>query len=229
MSDTGRDRIFGKIRKALGPVADDPGRRAAVAAHIAERRRSPTPGRVAGKSAADLTTLLKTQLATALATVISVPNAEDVPAAIAGYLRTHNLPSRIRIGADETLARMPWGATTALDVRHGRAEPGDEVTVSHAVAAVAETGTLALASGPDNPVTLTFLPETHIVVVDASAVVGPYEDVWDRLRQQYGTGSMPRTLNFVSGPSRTADIGGKIVIGAHGPRRLCVVLVGTAG
>jgi L-lactate dehydrogenase complex protein LldG len=39
---------------------------------------------------------------------------------------------------------------------------------------------------------------------------------------------MPRTLNLVSGPSRTADIGGRIVIGAHGPRRLMVVIVGGA-
>jgi L-lactate utilization protein LutC len=36
---------------------------------------------------------------------------------------------------------------------------------------------------------------------------------------------MPRTLNFISGPSRTADIGGKLVVGAHGPQRLCVIIV----
>jgi L-lactate dehydrogenase complex protein LldG len=38
---------------------------------------------------------------------------------------------------------------------------------------------------------------------------------------------MPRSLNLISGPSRTGDIGGRIVLGAHGPRRLCIVIVGS--
>jgi L-lactate dehydrogenase complex protein LldG len=100
--------------------------------------------------------------------------------------------------------------------------------MSWAAAAVAETGTLVLASGPDNPVTITFVPETHIVVVGRSQVAGHYEDAWTAVRERFGDREMPRTVNFVSGPSRTADIGGKLVLGAHGPRRLCVVVVGDA-
>ncbi len=41
----------------------------------------------------------------------------------------------------------------------------------------------------------------------------------------YGRHAMPRSLNFISGPSRTGDIGGRIVLGAHGPRRLAVIVV----
>jgi L-lactate dehydrogenase complex protein LldG len=100
------------------------------------------------------------------------------------------------------------------------------VGLSHAVAGIAETGTLMLASGPENPVTITFLPETSIVVLRASDLVGPYEPAFDRIRERYGRGIMPRTLNFVSGASRTADVGGRLVMGAHGPRRFCVVIVG---
>jgi L-lactate dehydrogenase complex protein LldG len=97
--------------------------------------------------------------------------------------------------------------------------------LSHAAAAVAETGTLVLASGADNPVTITFLPETSIVVVGEEDLVGGYEGAWEKIRARFGKRAMPRTVNFVSGPSRTADIGGQLVMGAHGPRRLCVVLV----
>ena len=39
-------------------------------------------------------------------------------------------------------------------------------------------------------------------------------------------GTMPRTLNLVTGASRTGDIGGRIVMGAHGPRRVAVFLLG---
>ena len=84
-----------------------------------------------------------------------------------------------------------------------------------------------LLSGPDHPTTLNFLPDTHIVVLRASQVVGPYEDAWARLRA--AATAMPRTVNFVTGPSRTADIEQTIQLGAHGPRRLHIVLIDDAG
>ena len=73
--------------------------------------------------------------------------------------------------------------------------------------------------------TLNFLPETHIVVVEEEDIVGPYEDALAKIGARFGKGQMPRTVNMISGPSRSADIGGRLVIGAHGPRRLCVVIV----
>ena len=124
-----------------------------------------------------------------------------------------------------TCAALAWGSEPALERRKGPAAGDDEVGLSHATAAVAETGTLVLASGADNPVTLNFLPETHIVVVEDKDLVGGYEGAWDKLRARFGRRAMPRTVNLVSGPSRTADIGGQLVMGAHGPRRLCVILV----
>lgn len=78
------------------------------------------------------------------------------------------------------------------------------------MAAIAETATLMLTSGADNPVTLTFLPENHIIVVEASDLVGPYEAALGKIRARYGQGNMPRTVNFVSGPSRTGDIVGRV-------------------
>ena len=79
-----------------------------------------------------------------------------------------------------------------------------------------------LISGAETPTTLNFLPDTHIVVVRGEQVVAAYEDGWDRLRDR---GAIPRTVNFITGPSRTGDIEQRIELGAHGPRRLHIILV----
>jgi L-lactate dehydrogenase complex protein LldG len=69
------------------------------------------------------------------------------------------------------------------------------------------------------------LPEQHVVVIEAAAILGSYEEAFDRLRAIYGNGQLPRSLNLISGPSRTADIEQTIVRGAHGPKRLLVVVL----
>ena len=120
---------------------------------------------------------------------------------------------------------MPWAAT-ALEIARGPSEGDDLNAVSAAFAAVAETGTLALVSGPDNPTTLNFLPDNHFVVVFAADVVADVESVFARLKAAYGAGALPRTVNFITGPSRSADIEQTLLLGAHGPRRLHVVVVG---
>jgi L-lactate dehydrogenase complex protein LldG len=179
----------------------------------------------ARQGAAGLEALLMAQLRAVNATVLEAASEAAVPGVIATYLRGQNLPLKMRAGADPWLSGIDWSQEPALSIETGRAEPADEVGLTHAVAGVAETGTLVLASGPENPVTITFLPETSIILVRAGDLVGPYEAAFDRVRERYGRGAMPRTLNLVSGPSRTADVGGRLVTGAHGPRRLCVVLV----
>ena len=98
--------------------------------------------------------------------------------------------------------------------------------MSHALAGVAESGTLVLTSGVDNPTTLNFLPETHIVALRAEDIAGDYETVWEVIRKKYGPGQMPRTVNYITGPSRSADIEQKLLLGAHGPRRLHIIVVG---
>ncbi len=88
------------------------------------------------------------------------------------------------------------------------------------------SGTLVLTSGADNPTTLNFLPETAIVVLDAADIAGDYETVWERLQQQAGENPLPRTINLISGPSRSADIEQTLLLGAHGPRNLHIIVVG---
>lgn len=220
-----RDAILSKIRSKLGVKRDDPERRAIVEERLSSHPRHLMPARVKEKSIEELLKLFQEFLKKESATVIEVDRKQDIPAAIANYLRTNNLPARIRVGGDAMLTQLPWGSEPHLEMLLGRAQPSDEVGLSHAVAAVAETGTLVLASGPDNPVTLNFLPENHIVVVEERDLVPSYEDAWDRIRARFGPDAVPRTVNFISGPSRTGDIGGRLVMGAHGPRRMCVIVV----
>lgn len=219
-----RDTMLGRIRSRLAAGPDDSARKAQVATRLQRRRAHLVPERVA-KPADGLKALLRSFLEEQSATVIEAATAGDVPAAIARYLRSTNLPQRVRTGDDVFLANLDWSKEPTLERTAGRAQASDEAALSHAAAAVAETGTLVLTSGPANPVTLNFLPETHIVVLAAKDIVGPYEAAFDRVRSTFGQGAMPRTVNLVSGPSRTADVGGKLVTGAHGPRRLCVIIV----
>ncbi|MDX1401836.1 MAG: LUD domain-containing protein, partial [Kiloniellales bacterium] len=116
-----------------------------------------------------------------------------------------------------------------FDVSEGPARADDGASLSPAFAGVAETGTLMLHSGEKIPTTLNFLPDDHIVLLKASRIVAGYEDGWDLLRAQSKDGLLPRTVNFITGPSRTADIEQKIELGAHGPRRLHILLLDDDG
>jgi len=170
--------------------------------------------------------LFRSMVAAAAGTATRVADAADVPKEIAALLRAHNLPMTVRRGDDPRLAALPWEREKTLTVGIGASNGNDLVSVSHAFGAVAESGTLMLLSGSDNPTTLNFLPDTHVVLVSAQDVAGDYESLWQRLRDRYGAGTMPRTVNLITGPSRSADIGQTMILGAHGPRRLHVIVVG---
>ncbi len=156
-------------------------------------------------------------------TVDRVPDAASVPGAVADYLASHNLPSEMVMSPHPELQAIPWGDRPLLRIWMGRAEDTDLVSVQHAFAAVAETGTLMFPSAPERPVTINLLPDTAVVVLRASRIVGPYEDAWDLLRAEMG--DMPRNVMWVTGPSRSADIEQTLELGAHGPRRLHIVLI----
>lgn len=218
-----RERILGAVRAGLGRGAPDADRRAAVAERLERHPRGLVPAR--GQIPPDEQAVLFAEMAREVAcTVEPVDTLADVPGAVAAYLAGLNLPAEVRAAPDPALDAVPWAQRPTLTVSRGRARDGDAVAVTGAFAAVAETGTLMLVSGPEHPTTLNFLPDTHIVVLPRDAVVGTYEDAWDRLRAR-GAG-VPRTVNFVTGPSRTGDIEQKIELGAHGPRRLHILLVG---
>ncbi len=220
-----RDAILSRVRQSLRVNAANPERQATVAARlkgtprgiVPERGQLPQPERVA---------LFCAMAEKVSATVCRVTDDDAVPEAVASYLRDQNLAATIRMGQDRRLNDLPWRRTPYISIKYGPSDGNDQIGISHAFAGVAESGTLVLTSGPDNPTTLNFLPEIHIVVINENDIVGDYETVWDAIRAKFGRGTMPRTVNFITGPSRSADIEQTLLLGAHGPRRLHIVVVG---
>ncbi len=199
MTTSSRERILAKVRASLGRKGDETARRAAVTDRLQRAPKGLIPAR--GQLPQEAKVDLFCKMAEAVqASVVRVKAYEDIPAAVTDYLKQKNLPAKIRKGADGRLAAMPWEKQANLTVEQGRAEKTDEVCISHALAGIAETGTLVLASGPDNPTTLNFLPEHHIAVISAGDIEGDTEAVWERVRARYGKGEMPRAVNMVTGP-----------------------------
>ncbi len=220
----GREAVLGRVRERLGTRGDEPGRRGLVQSRMRNPKANLIPER-AKKPRAELIKLFQTMLEKAGAKVNRVRSLKGLPEAIAAQLREHNLPLRLRLGADPVFDGLR-AEPGVLELLPGPADASDAVGLSHAIAGAAETGTLFLASGPDNPSTLNFLPETHAAVILASDIAGSYEEGWAKLRSIYGASNMPRTVNLISGPSRTADIEQTIVMGAHGPKSLLVLIAG---
>lgn len=150
----------------------------------------------------------------------AVDATAEVPAAAANYLRSNKLPMRAVCWRAWT--GLDWaGSGIEVEVRNARGD--DLVGITGAFCAVAETGTLMLVSGPLTPAAVSLLPETHIAIVSRARIVRGMEEAWQLLRAEHA--GMPRAVNFISGPSRTADIEQTVSLGAHGPYRVHVIIV----
>jgi L-lactate dehydrogenase complex protein LldG len=222
---TPRELVLATIRRSLGVTGVEATRRSEVAARLAGHPQGVVPERGQLPPAARLD-LFARMVEAAAGTVERTANEAKIPAAVAAFLRGHNLPLAIRHGDDPLLSSVPWNQAGTLEIRHGASDGNDLAAVSHAFAAVAETGTLVLTSGADNPTTLNFLPDVHIVVVQERDVVSDFETAMAHLRSRFGASAMPRAVNMITGPSRSADIEQTLILGAHGPRKLHVIVVG---
>ena len=217
---SGRDSILGTIRSGLGRGELGNAEKAALEDRIAARSRGVRPSRV-DLDSDGLADLFVDYAKGVDMSVDRVASMEDVPDRVADYLARENLPANLRLAPDPSLDGIPWEKRPTLTITRGKTDGSDEVALTGVFAGVAETGTLIMRSGPEHPTTLNFLPDSHLVVIRKSQIVGSYEDAWDKIRD----GKMPRTVNFITGPSRTGDIEQTIFMGAHGPRRMHIVLV----
>jgi len=215
-SDVARSNILARIRKAQGRSAvAAPHELSAAAIWVNARQRGPLPAMTG-----DLLARFRTQAEVLQTTVDEVAQIADAPAAAARYLELNGLPVSGCVWP--ALASLDW-ARSGLMLESRAAKDEDAIGITGAFAAIAETGTLMLLSGTGTPSSNSLLPETHIAVVAMQRIVPHMEDAWALLRAEYGT--PPRAVNFISGPSRTADIEQTIVIGAHGPYRVHIILV----
>lgn len=204
-------------RKLAGP--DEAGRRRAVEDRLAQAPGHRLPARLARPQSA-LAEDFRRRIEAQHATTERAPTAQAAAVCAARYCAEHNLPARGAVAPD--LSGLDFAPFKA-EYRAPIAE--DEVGISRADAGIAETGTLALFSGAGAPITLAFVPETHVVLLSHADIVGPLEAVWQRQRRRFPS-APPRSLCLISGPSRTGDIEQVMYLGAHGPKRLHVILHG---
>ena len=147
-----------------------------------------------------------------------VANYAEAASLITDFLIKQELPKQLRLAP--ALQNMKWD--NRVEVSYGKSAGDDLVSVTPAFCAIAETGSVVLLSSPDSPTSLNYLPDVHFVIVEASQLLPHIEDVWTKLRQQPG---IPRAINIITGPSKTADVEQTLQIGAHGPRQLRVILI----
>lgn len=203
-------------------------RHRAAAQRLAEPPSHPKPAIAASQGQAAFEGFLTRARASGVFADV-LPALADAPRAVQAFLTTNGFGHRIAFGADARLANLSW-SEVGLDVR--TAGDGDRwgyVAVSHALCVIGESGSVVLASGPDNPALAAFLPDVHLVVAERATCVGSFEEALRFLGCAGDGALMPRALTIVSGASRTGDIGGRIVHGAHGPRQVAVFIYGPDG
>lgn len=223
-----KDAVLNAIRRGLKRGALPEDQAMALRARLAGHPRHLIPAR-SQVGRAEQVGLFIRNVEKEFGSVARVPDLAAVPGAVADYLVGQNLPSDFAMAPHPELLGIPWAERPMLRQRVGRAQPSDLVSLQHGYAAVAETGTLMLPAAPERPTTLNLLSDTFMVVLRASRIVGAYEEAWDLLRAESrdarSGGFMPRNVMLVTGPSRSADIESTLELGAHGPRRLHVLLV----
>ena len=204
----GRERVLADIRRSLGRAAAAP---EAIAALPGAGPRPAFDGDAVERFAAKM--LEKS------ATLARLDSLAAVGAEVERFVASVGAGRKLCVS--KALAGIDWPPGFEIEQRAAVRE--DETSVTPCFAAVAESGSIVTLSGPDTPSTLNFVPENHIVIVHAAQVVRHIEDVWAQWRASGRP--MPRSVNIISGPSRTADIEQTIQLGAHGPRRLHIVLL----
>jgi len=207
-----RERILGKIRVAVGGAREGEWR------SELDRRMELPPNLIRPKLPEDLRPRFAEKLSVGGGTFERLGTMTEAAKAIDQFLEAADLPRKVRVAP--ALKEIAWG--DVLDVSYGNTRGDDLVSVTPAFCAVAETGSVVLLSSESSPTTLNFLPDVHIVIVESDQLVSHIEDVWVRLR---ALEDVPRAVNFVTGPSKTADVEQTLQIGAHGPRRLHVMFV----
>lgn len=210
-----RDDILRRVRAGLGK-GDPAGRRQVAEAWLRERPRGPKPS-----LEDDLVARFCARAESLSSSVERVAATTQAPGRVAAWLAARDLPLSAVVAPD--LAALDW-ASAGLAWRAGLAVDSDLNGISGCFCAIAETGTLMLLSAPDTPASVSLLPENHIALVPVSRIVATMEDAFALLRRERG--QLPRAVNFVSGPSRTGDIEQTIVLGAHGPCRVHLIVCG---
>ena len=238
-----RDTVLARVRQALGKTGADPAAMADAQAYLDAHARGPAP-------VLDANRILRfiRRAGDMESTVARVSRRDEIPAAVAAYLDTLELApslaaplssepnSQLISQLSSQLSSQKWHrgvcwpefadldwAQTGLIVEARPTMGDDRLGITGVFCAIAETGTLVVLSGADTPTATTLLPDTHVAIVSVNRIVDTMEDAFALVRKERG--SVPRAINMISGPSRTGDIEQTIVLGAHGPFRVHILVV----
>ncbi|MEH6652460.1 MAG: LUD domain-containing protein [Motiliproteus sp.] len=218
-----RQQIMANLHRGLNRDTDNSRAKSAVLERISQRPRSTIPARSQLDHSGQVE-LFKAMALEAVAELLPLDSIDQLPAAVDEFMQ-QNQQQQLIMASSAQLTALDWSQATHTQIKQRVVLAGDVVSLTSSFAGIAETGTLMLHSGSDSPTTLNFLSDIHLVVLQTSTIVGCYEDGWQALRQQQSDGSWPRTVNMITGPSRSADIEQKLQMGAHGPKRLVIFLV----
>jgi len=213
---TARDAILASIRTTLARSEKTEAKPESLQDKMQQPARGPQP-----EWREDNVSRFIAKLEAVAATLTRVTDETEVVTAVHTYLQQHALPLQLVSANSALLDKLHWPAEFTVEQR--RATGTDTTVLTEAFAGVAETGSLVLLSSKDSPTSLNFLPDNYLCVLQRDHIVPHIEDVWDRIRLH--AGHMPRAVNFITGPSRTADVEQTIQLGAHGPRRLHLLLL----
>jgi len=207
---TPRERILERIRSAM---PEDNNRQQTV-----EKRIKQAPDLIRPLIDENHLTQFREKLELGGGELTLVSDYQQAASEIATFINAENLPAKLRLAP--ALKHMTWDSK--LEISYGKSDGDDLVSVTPAFCAIAETGSVVLLSSLESPTSLNFLPDVHFVIVEAPQLVPHIEDVWTKLRQQ---DDVPRAINIITGPSKTADVEQTLQIGAHGPRQLKVIFI----
>jgi len=210
-----RERILGRLRSRL--QGSDEGERAT---RIEAWANAGVPGPLPALDADPIETFVIRARAVA-AQLVEVASPEQAVETVVQGWRDSGAASPLVAGPDPRLRRLPWPRDAQVQFRNATAEDGIALTTAYA--GIAETGSLVMLSGKTSPALLSFLPDHCFCLLERSRILFHPEVLWSRLRADQV--DMPRALTMITGPSRTADVEQTLQLGAHGPRRLTIVLI----
>lgn len=215
-----REEVLRSIRAGLGRGPLPAGVRDELQKSIGSPRPDLTPAKARPVSRVDAFVELATREAVS---VDRLADFESVPGRVLRYLQEQALPLRITLAPDQTLDRLPWQQAKGLELSRDPLTADGQAVLTRCFAGVAEGGVTVTVSSPQQPVEFNFLAATHIVILEARQLLGSYDEIWPLLRN---ASPLPRSVNMLLGPSRSADIEQTLEFGAHGPLRVHVLLVG---
>lgn len=224
----GRQAILGRVREALRVPTDEHVRRAPSAPRVddgeAFRAWLPQAGdtheqRVA--TFAELSEKLRTRF-------VCVADLDAARAEVASIARAEGW-RRVATHGRSLACNVAGAAGLGMLNTDGGYDPMElercDAGVTECDALIAQTGSVLVTALSAGGRALSVLPPHHVVIATAGQLVADMAAGYAVLRERHGD-RLPSFVSFITGPSRTGDIERILVLGAHGPKKLTVLMIG---